>query len=202
MPYDVDKDPYLDKNTGVLRNLLGITTQDALDDAEAQVTYVESVALTTNNSLRPDQFNASLLKSIHRQLFKSIYDWAGELRTVELSKGVTSFARFQYLEANLDDLFKQLTKEEYLVNLDFDTFIERFASYYGDLIVLHPFREGNGRAIRTLLAMHAEVAGWHTAWDKMTPEENVAASIATYQGNETPMVDMIRKLITPLYLVT
>jgi cell filamentation protein len=198
MPYDVDKDPYLDKDTGILRNLLGLTTQDALDDAEAQITYVESIALVTNNSLRPEQFNTGLFKSIHRQLFKSIYDWAGELRSVELSKETTSFARFQYLETNLDDLFKRLTEEGYFVNLGHDTFIERFASYYGDLIVLHPFREGNGRATRTFLAMLAEVAGWHIAWDKMTPEENVAASIATYQGNEAPMADMIRKLVTPL----
>jgi cell filamentation protein len=198
MAYDVDKDPYLDKESGVLRNLLNIKTEQELEDAEARLTSVEITLLTSENVSPYDEFDVELFLSVHRQLFKEIYDWAGELRTIELSKGTTSFARAEHLAASLEDIIGNLKKDNYLVDFDFDDFIAKLAHYYADLIVLHPFREGNGRTIRTFLAMLAESIDWHIAWDEMNAQENIDASIAGYQGDEKPLRDMLAKLVTPV----
>lgn len=198
MPYDVDKDPYIDKTTGILRNLLDIRTQSNLDGAEASLTTVEITALTSQDSPHFEEFNLGLLVSIHKQLFGIIYEWAGELRTVEISKGATSFARVEHLSKSLDDLFQELKKDDYLMTTDFDKFIEMLAHYYSELIVIHPFREGNGRTIRTFLAMLAESIGWHIAWDEMDPQENIEASIAAYHGDEKPLRKMLAEFVTPI----
>ena len=198
MPYDVDEDPYVDKRTGIFRNLLGLGTQKELDSAEARITSVEIAALINEGVPAPDEYNPDLLKSIHWQLFSALYKWAGQLRTVELTKGTTSFARMEHLNSNLEDTLTHLASEGHLLGLDFDEFVKRLAHYYGELVVIHPFREGNGRAIRTFLAMLAESIGWHIAWDEMNPEENVDASVAAYNGDDGPMVKMLSEFIPPI----
>lgn len=198
MPYDVDKDPYINKSTGVLRNLIDIRTESNLEEAEAGITAVEIAALTSQDPPYFEDFNLELLKSVHKQLFGVIYDWAGELRTVEMSKGSTSFARAEHLKTSLDDLFQKISDDDYLMTTDFDEFIGMLAHYYGELIVIHPFREGNGRTVRTFLAMLAESIGWHIAWDEMNPQENISASIAAYHGDEEPLKTMLAKLVTPV----
>jgi len=79
-----------------------------------------------------------------------------------------------------------------------DCFIGKLAYYYGELIVLHPFREGNGRATRTFLAMLADSIGWHLAWDEMDAKENEEASIAAYNGDLEPMRKMLKRIVTPI----
>lgn len=198
MPYDVENDPYLDKKAGILRNLLGISTRAELEGAEARLTAVEITALTTEDIPPSDEFSKDLFMLVHRQIFKDIYDWAGKLRTVELSKGETSFARAKYIDASLDDIFKELERDHYITMLDFTSFIDKIAHYYSELIVLHPFRDGNGRAIRTFMAMLANSAGWHIAWDEMDPTYNIDASISAYNGDEVPMRILFENIVTPI----
>ncbi len=195
MPYNVGNDPYIDKETGVLRNLLGIRSQQELDRAEAELTSLEITELLIENDHIYTDFNEELFFAIHMTLFREIYGWAGELRTVEISKGDTSFARVEYLGANMHQVFVQLQNDDQILG---NNFIDRLAYYYSELIILHPFREGNGRAIRTFLAMLAESLGWHIAWDEMKPETNIEASKAAYRGDEKPMQRMLRDIIEPI----
>lgn len=194
MPYSVGKDPYLDKNTGVLRNLLGNMTTASLDETEADIASSE-IAIIEQNKLQPANLDYAFYLSLHKQIFGAIYDWAGQLRTVEVSKGNTSFARVQYLQTNLQELFEELRQDNYLNGLAHDELINGLAYYYGELNVLHPFREGNGRTNRTFLSVLAASHGYHIAWDQMDPAENVAASIASYNGNEAPMQLLLRPLV-------
>ena len=131
-------------------------------------------------------------------MFEVIYDWAGKLRTVEVSKGTTSFARWEHLSTSLDALFEELKEDNYLMTTYFEEFVKLLAHYCGELIVIHPFREGNGRAIRTFLAMLAESIGWHIAWDEMDLQENIDASIAAYNEDEEPTRRMLTKFVTPI----
>jgi cell filamentation protein len=197
MPYDVDDDPYQDEETGVLRNLLGIRNQDELDDAEARLTAVEIALLTVEGGLYHEDIDLDAFTSVHHQLFKEIYPWAGQFRIVELTKGLTSFARFQHIETNLRRLLEELRTDEGIATINNNLFIRRLAYYYAELIVLHPYREGNGRAIRTFLALIAEGQGWHIAWDAMDPEENIAASIAAYNGELESLRQMLDAIVTP-----
>jgi cell filamentation protein len=195
MSYDVGKDPYLDKVTGILRNLLGIKTQAELDKAEAQISFVQISTLTIENKPLLENFNWELLCKIHHDIFGEIYDWAGQPRTIELTKDKTSFARTDYIVASAKELFSKLAEEDYLHGLGSEEFIERLAHYYNELNVIHPFREGNGRAIRTFLTMLAENLGWNIAWNEMNPQENVAACIAAYNNDDMPLRNMLRKII-------
>ncbi|MDR1851369.1 MAG: Fic family protein [Propionibacteriaceae bacterium] len=82
-----------------------------------------------------------------------MFDWTGELRTIEISKGNTRFAFSQYLDTLGSDIFAHLADEDWLRGLERSQLVERLAYYYSELNILHPFREGNGRTIRTLLSL-------------------------------------------------
>ena len=80
------------------------------------------------------------LAAIHKYLFEDIYDFAGELRTVNIAKGNFRFAPLMYLQAALDNIDK-------MPQSNFDEIIEK----YVEMNIAHPFREGNGRSTRIWL---------------------------------------------------
>lgn len=198
MPYDVGKDPYIDKKTGVLKNLLSITDEKELDQAEAEISAVQISTLTIEDKPPLENFNWKLLCDIHHYVFGDIYEWAGNIRTIELSKGSSSFARIDRIVPSLEEIFEALAHEDYLYGLNKDEFVERLAHYYSELNVVHPFREGNGRAIRTFLTMLAENSGWDIAWQQMSKEENVDACIAGYNSNEEPLRQLLGRILEPV----
>ena len=195
MPYDVGKDPYVDVSTGVLRNLLGVRNTEELELAEARIVSIAITKLVSRIHPVPTDLTFEFFLVIHKRLFGAIYDWAGQLRTVEVSKGTTSFARAEYLQVNLQALFQQLATDEYCASDSKEEFIEKLAYYYSELNVLHPFREGNGRTIRTFLSLLADCHGYYIAWGYMTAAENIQASIASYNGDEAPMRQLLLKIV-------
>jgi cell filamentation protein len=193
MAYSAIDDPYLDPTTGVLRNKLGITDEHELEKAEASLTAVAIASLgeqpVTGN------FDLHHLQSIHRQLFKELYEWAGKLRTVELNKGATRFANSDVLEAAGSTLLDQLHHEKLLVGLDDEMYIKRLAHYYSELNILHPFREGNGRTQRVFFGLLAAQSQRTIAWDKLEAAINLGASIAAYTGDEEKLAEMLKGLM-------
>ncbi len=138
------QDHYLDPETGVLRNRLGITDESELEKAEASFVAWRSYEL----SQKPiaGHFDLAHLQAIHRHLFGDVYDWAGEIRTIDLSKGNSYFANHARIVGAASPIFEKLAKEQSLKGLDTAAFSERAAYYLGEINALHPFREGNGRA--------------------------------------------------------
>lgn len=194
MIYHIDNDPYIDPETRILKNLFAIADQQILDQVEAELT----VALIATMAEHPidGKFDLEHLMTIHKQLFSRIYNWAGKLRTVEMTKDQTRFAPIAYLAQSATDVFNELKTEKYLINLDDEDYVCRFAHYYSEINILHPFREGNGRAQRALFSLLAQRSGRHIAWDLMDRDENVAASVAAYKGDESRLVT----LLTPLFV--
>ncbi len=192
MKYAGDRgDPYLDKDTGVLRNLLGIKHQAALDEAESSLTFLRTSELRE----LPVQgsFDLPHLQAIHQRIFCDVYDWAGQLRLVEIQKGHTDFARHMVIESAARQLFGQLAKEQHLRGLDADQFSQRAGHYLGEINVLHPFREGNGRAQREFIAQLALEAGHPVDWTGISQTEMVDASIAAYNGDASGLARLIRR---------
>lgn len=194
MIYKLKNDPYIDPKTGILRNLFDAPDQATLDQIEAEITV--AVIATLNEHPIPGNFDLEHLKAIHKQLFTSIYDWAGKLRTVEMAKDKTRFAPVEYLTQAADNLFDELKSENYLDNLDDKKYIQRFSHYYSEVNILHPFREGNGRVERVFFSQLAQRSGRHIAWDLLGPDEAVMANIAAYNGDES----QLEKLLAPLVL--
>ena len=125
----------------VLDNKLGITDSAELARAEEQISKKKAVWLFESGRL--DELDAgsfAALSEIHRVLFGEIYDFAGVLRTVNISKGNLRFAPVMYLEASISNI-------EEMPYSTFDEIVEK----YVEMNIAHPFREGNGRSARIWL---------------------------------------------------
>ena len=124
-----------------LENKLGLTSSADLAREEERISKKKAVELFENgvlDALPAGKF--STLQAIHKYLFEDIYDFAGELRTVNLAKGNFRFAPLMYLEAALANIDK-------MPQSTFDEIIEK----YVEMNIAHPFREGNGRSTRIWL---------------------------------------------------
>ena len=125
----------------VLENKLGITSAPELAEAEERISKKKAIELFENgilDKLEAGKFES--LKSIHKYLFDDIYFFAGEIRTVNISKGNFRFAPLMYLEAALANIDK-------MPQSNFAEIIEK----YVEMNIAHPFREGNGRSTRIWL---------------------------------------------------
>jgi cell filamentation protein len=186
-------DPYTDPHSGVLRNLLGLREASALAAAEADIT----AARLTRLAVRPvsGAYDLAHLQAFHREVFGSIYPWAGQIRSVEIAKGTTQFCHVRMIPGFAADVFGRLARRQHhLRGLDRETFLTALADLYGDVNALHPFREGNGRSQRAFLAQLAADAGHPLDWTGMDPERNSLASVASFNGNNGPLRAMLADL--------
>lgn len=191
MKYAGDRgDPYLDKETCVLRNLLGIKDQAGLDTAESSLSFLRTSELREQPV--KGLFDLGHLQAIHLRLFGDVYDWAGELRQVEIQKGNTVFARQMVIESAAKQLFGQLSREQHLHGLSASEFSARAGHYLGEINVLHPFREGNGRAQREFIGQLAQAAGHPVHWSGISQAEMIAASVQAYNGDSSGLARLIQ----------
>ena len=124
-----------------LENKLGITDSAELAREEERISKIRAVELFETGileRLEPGKFIA--LQAIHKHLFQDIYDFAGEMRRVNIAKGNFRFAPLMYLEAALQNIDK-------MPQSTFDEIVEK----YVEMNIAHPFREGNGRSMRIWL---------------------------------------------------
>ena len=149
-----------------LENKLGITNSAELAREEERISKKKAVELFESGALdklAPGRFAS--LQAIHKALFEDIYDFAGELRTVNLAKGNFRFAPLMYLEAALANIDK-------MPQSTFDEIIEK----YVEMNIAHPFREGNGRSTRIWLdhILKNEI-GKVVDWSKVDKEDYLLA---------------------------
>jgi cell filamentation protein len=189
----VPADPYTDPVTGVLRNKLGLTTEDELLTAERDITRA-ALILLKEAPVTPT-YNLEHLCEIHRRIFEAVYDWAGQIRTIRISKGSSTFCLPQFIESSSDIIFSELRDEMIARPAPRDKFVERLADYFGEVNALHPFREGNGRAQRAFFEQLAGAAGFVLDWQSLNAARNVDASAAIMHGDPAPMREIFDDLI-------
>lgn len=147
-------DPYVYPGTRVLRNKLDIRDADALDRAERRL-VLDRVA----EGAPSGKFDLKHLRAIHRHLFQDVYEWAGRLRSVEISKDKHQFQFRQYIETGMADVHRRLVAARFLKGLSRAEFAAQAGQIIGDVNYVHPFREGNGRTQLQYLKQLAEQAG-------------------------------------------
>ncbi|QNP63053.1 Fic/DOC family protein [Streptomyces genisteinicus] len=184
-------DPYSEPN-GTLRNSLGISNANELSEAEADIAAVELAILDAEPLL--GSYDLAHLKAFHRQIFGSVYPWAGELRTIEISKG-TSFCPSIHIVSYAQGVFRKLADNDHLQGLARPEFVRALADLYGDMNAIHPFREGNGRTQRAFLAQLTREAGYAISWQDMDREENIAASVASFNADNGLLEKMLDALL-------
>ena len=153
-----ESDIYL-PGTDIPKNRLGITEAELLHEIEA--TLLQQAYQIFIAELQPStRFDEAYFKSLHQRTWASLYDWAGEYRSVDMSKGGSLFCRAAFLENESRRLFRQLEQEDFLkqaAGWPMEKFADRLAHYQCELIALHPFYELNGRITRLffdLIAIH------------------------------------------------
>ena len=149
-----------------LDNKLGLTSTAELDREEERISKKKAAQLFDQKLL--DTFGVGTfagLALIHKYLFEDIYDFAGELRTVNIAKGNFRFAPLMYLQAALENIDK-------MPQSNFDEIVEK----YVEMNIAHPFREGNGRSTRIWLdhILKSEI-GKVVDWSKVDKEDYMLA---------------------------
>ena len=149
-----------------LENKLGLTSSADLARKEERISKKKALELFENgmfDKMEAGKFSA--LQAIHKYLFDEIYDFADEIRTVNISKGNFRFAPLMYLEAALANIDK-------MPQSTFDEIVEK----YVEMNIAHPFREGNGRSMRIWLDLifKAEIQ-MVVDWSKVDKEDYLLA---------------------------
>ncbi len=125
-----NSDPYLYPGTNVIKNLRGLTDPELLERFEARRTH-QRISELIDEPL-PGRFDVAHVKAIHRYIFQDVYEWAGQFRTVNISKGGQLFGLATFLEPSLQQIVTKLAAENHLVELDADIFAVRAAYFLGE----------------------------------------------------------------------
>jgi len=182
---------YCYPNSDVLRNRMDIRDQDKLSKIERDISFIKSTELMKKTS--GVSFTAEHLCSIHAFLFGNLYDWAGQIRTVDISKGA-SFCKHEYILSNLDKVFKQMSEEDFHC-MDKDQLARALAHYLGEINAIHPFREGNGRTQRAFVNQVALINGFYLDFSLITDEEMLEASHHSFFVDDSKMESLFLKII-------
>ncbi len=197
LPATGEPSPYVDAETGFLRNEVSATTQEEIDLASAELLpgRLEDLAKVPI----PCTGDKVHLQAIHRVLFDGIFDWAGQFRTTtDIDKQGTDFVPAVEVEGALDQLFAELAAENLLRGLPRPRFVDRLAHYYARLNQIHPFREGNGRTQRLFWGQVALHAGWYVDFVRMSKEANNQASrVASQEGDLAPLIALLDEVTRP-----
>ena len=150
----------------ILENRMNITDSAELACEEERISKKKAAELFDRKLL--DTFDVGTfagLAAIHKYLFEDIFDFAGEIRTVNLAKGNFRFAPLIYLQAALDNIDK-------MPQSTFDEIVEK----YVEMNIAHPFREGNGRSTRIWLdCIFKKEIGKVIDWSKVEKEDYLLA---------------------------
>jgi cell filamentation protein len=189
-----ENDPYLIKGTDCLVNRIGITDINELERAEREATLKGIVGIKKQDG----PYSLGTMVYIHKTLFSSLYEWAGEIRRVGIWKGDTRFCVPERIEKEASKLFDALNKDfaGKGITWNLNEAADRLAYHYGELNILHPFREGNGRTQRILFEFVAQDIGYSIRWldDR---DQWIAANISAYATDHEALREIFLDSLEP-----
>ncbi|MDO8517977.1 MAG: Fic family protein [bacterium] len=189
--YDAVHDLYCYEGTTVLKNIPDIRDQASLNEFEAAMTMQRS-----DEPLPAGRLSVAHYCAIHRHLFQDVYPWAGEFRTVRMSKGGSAFCYPEYIEQEMQKLFDNLKDQNHLRELSADEFATGATHFLATLNAIHPFREGNGRAQTSFLLLLADRATHPLNLDKLVPGRFMEAMIASFEKDEEQLAVELKRLVS------
>lgn len=186
---------YCYPESDVLKNKLNITDARELFEAEKELTAIRLRELQ-ENPVR-GKFDFAHLKAIHKYIFQDIYEWAGEIRTVEIGKG-NLFCTTAFIPEYASSVFRKYFPQCNSAKKDRNEFIKAFADNYGDLNALHPFREGNGRTQREFARLVCLECGYDFNLSCATHKEMLEASILSFDKADSSLfVNIFSRAVVP-----
>jgi len=184
---------YYYEGTQIFKNKYGITDAEQLKKVEEEIVAIK-IAESKTTVKANDNFDFEYFKWIHKFLFEELYEWAGEIRKVRITKGNFTFAFVEHIENQANKLFFELKEEQYLQNDDYEIFIKRVAYYMSELNVIHPFREGNGRVNRLFFRKLAEKRGYDLNFQSVGKEQYLKAIILAAENFDCSLLEEMLKL--------
>lgn len=190
---DTYQSSYCYNGTNIYKNNYDIKNKSLLDTVEADLTGTRLI----ESHLNPikGNFRFKHFKKIHHYIFQDIYPFAGVIRTEDIMKGNTFFCKCSFIESSLNDLFNTLEEENFLKKYEFEDFISRLVYYIGELNMIHPFREGNGRSTREFIRLLAIENNYDLKWYETNPDEILNGVIKTVNFDYTLLEETMSKII-------
>lgn len=189
--YYMDKYTTNGEESEQLPNLLGLTRQEEIAEAEFEGFLTAEIMLTEQLTSRT-RFDSKYIRSIHRLALGHLYTFAGKYRTVNMSKGGFLFpaARFipQSMQVFEDEVLSKLP-DKYITQKQL---IRDVAHVHGELLFIHPFRESNGRTARMLANLMVRKQGYEGLhFEKINFQEYIIAVQRVCEQNYLPMERII-----------
>ena len=178
------------ENSNCLINKFDIQNEEQLATIEASITFAKTSELERtpiNNT-----FDFEHYKQIHKYLFEDLYDWAGKVRIVDISKKGTNFTSAENIESAAESCFSRLKNLNYFKNLSFNDFVDNIVDFYCSTNLLHPFREGNGRTQRIFIAQLIRFCGYDINFSEIDPDDLMIATIHSANG----ITDFLKDIFT------
>jgi cell filamentation protein len=175
--YGAGQDPYCYPGSDVLRNKLDIRDDATLSEAEEQLSAIAA----SNVDFSPPPYSFRYLQGIHRTLFSDIYEWAGEPRTVGISKQETRFCQPEYMEREAGRIFERMAIAHWFEGMDRSDLIIAVADVYSDQRILFEH-----------LIMNA---GFEISWWGIDADEWIYANIEAFNCNLEPMERVFERCI-------
>jgi cell filamentation protein len=145
------------EGTTCLINKLGIKDELEFSKAESAITFAKASLL--EQTPLDGLFDFEHYKAIHKFLFEDLFDWAGQIRTINLSKKGTVFVPANEIESISLPCFSKIAVQNYFKNYNFNKYVDKITELFCDINMLHPFREGNGRTQRAFFTQLIRFAG-------------------------------------------
>lgn len=180
------------QGTTVLINKLNINNQGDLDAVESAIVPAKA-ALWEENPLMVS-FDFAHYCAIHKYLFEDLYEWAGKIRTVDISKKGTPFCPAVQIESTAQAGFSRLQAQNYLRGLNKTAFTNELVDPYERTNELHPFREENGRMQRVFLSQLTHCAGYELDFTCIDSDDLMIATIQSAGGVD----DFLKELFTEM----
>ncbi|WP_407270357.1 Fic/DOC family protein [Radiobacillus sp. PE A8.2] len=186
-------DPYCYQGTNILINKKNIREQSMLDKLER--IYSAKRLLQLSNKPIVGLFDLAHLQKIHHFIFQDIYNFAGEIRTVNIGKGLQFCEASNIIPYFYDEISIKLKDGNYLSDLNREQFSKRAGHFLGEINAVHPFREGNGRSQREFIRTLAYKNGFMLDWSRVSAEAMIHASIESLVRSSDLLIPLIQKAI-------
>lgn len=180
-------------NTTVLINKLNIHDQKNLSMVESVIVTLKSAKIESKDDFSPLTFEYYC--GLHRQLFGDLYEWAGEIRSIDFSKMETQFYPAKEIRSLGDAKFRRLADMNEFRGLSREKLVDEITDLYHELNMLHPFREGNGRTQRLFFTTLMHRLDYHISFAECDTDELMVATIYAAKGMKTYLHDFFNKML-------
>lgn len=192
-------DRYTYPGTEVLRNKVGIHDAATAHALETEVAYLRLVDLSARPV--PGDFDLPHLQAMHRAIYGDLWDWAGQLRTVDTGTTNTGLAhcRPEFIVDQARVVFGAIARDDFLRGMDHDTIADRLAYHWGETTALHPFRDGNTRTQRLFFHQLTTEAGWSIDWTEINEQMDrfIEARLIAHAGHHEALRDVLAPTLHP-----